>query len=223
MDDKMIWFIDELQSHGIYPRLRTANESSLGAIGIGGRVDVDKLVGMEQEFFSLETFGGWAPNVNFEGTDTELGGSYRIMAPGSVLYHDGLIDFSRSSSESFYGISDSTSLGEWSTYSFEELRFESGFGGDILYDLEGRIGLEFQHVKIGNGNRTGVGKIKEHFAGFDVPGLDGGNILALTTGLEYDKRDHKKDPKRGSYGNLNFSYHHDVDGKDLQYIKSVRL
>jgi hypothetical protein len=218
VDEKAIWFLDELAQHGIHPKIKRPNEGSLGTIGLGGKIDVGKLIKYDPRSFSLDVFGGWAPNVGFDGTVVEAGAEYRYQEPGSAIYHEGLVQYGRSSSESFYGVGQETSLGEWMTYQQEELRFEATLGKNFSEIYDGSAAFIYQRMNIGNGNRQGVGKIKEHFVGSGVAGLDGGDLIGLKATFDYDTRDHDKDPKKGGYGGVEVSYMHDTGGDDFQYI-----
>jgi hypothetical protein len=218
VDKKFIWFVDELELRGIHPKLKAPNEGSFGTFGFKGRLDVDRFLKVEQPHFSLDLFGGWTPSVGFNGTDVEAGTNYELNLPGFEVYHKGLVRYSRSSSESFYGIGSNTSLGEWSTYEPEELWLEATLGRKVSQSWDGGASFIYQRVNIGNGNRKGVGKIKEHFANAGVPGLDGGDLIGARAYLDYDVRDHTSDPKRGGYGGLGVTYFQNLDGDDFQYV-----
>ncbi|MBI4358491.1 MAG: BamA/TamA family outer membrane protein [Candidatus Omnitrophica bacterium] len=219
MDDKVIWFFDELHSHGIYPKLKGPTTGSFGTVGLEGRVEFEKLLQLEQPYVSLEGFGGWTPNKDFDGTTVEAGGRYRLESPTTAILHDGEVRYSRSSAESFFGIGQDTSLGEYSTYQPEELKFSTGLGYPFAQTVDGRANFVYQRMNIGNGNRERVGKIKEHFPIASVPGINGGDLIGLVASLIHDNRDHKNDAKRGGREALEFSYFHDTDGNDFHYLK----
>jgi hypothetical protein len=219
MDDKAIWFIDELATHGVYPKIMTPTEGSFGTIGPGGRIDVLKLLNVEQSSISLDVFGGWTPNKDFAGTTVELGGKYKFEPLESPFFQDGVFRYRRSSSEAFYGIGQDTSLGEHSVYKPEEVWLEGGLGYHLTQNIESHASFVFQKMNIGNGAQERVGKIKEHFPVARIPGINGGDIIGLTTSLIHDNRDDKNDTKRGGEETLGFSYFHDVDGSDLHYLK----
>ncbi len=217
--DKVIWFFDELESHGIHPKIKTPTEGSLGTIGPGGRIDVLKFLRLEQPFISIDAFGGWTPNKDFDGTTVELGAKYKFEPVQSSFFQDGLFRYSRSSSESFYGIGQDTSLGEYSSYQPEETWLEGGLGYHATSNLDAHASFVFQRMNMGNGNRERIGKIKEHFPIARVPGIEGGDLMGLVSSLVRDTRDDQNDPKRGGEQKLGFSYFHDVDGSDLHYLK----
>jgi len=219
VDDKVIWFFDELTSHGIYPKLMTPTEAGLGTVGPGGRIDVLKLLQLDQPSISLDVFGGWTPNKDFAGTTVELGAKYKIEPLQSSFFQDGLFRYRRSSSEAFYGIGQDTSLGEHSVYQPEELWLEGGAGYHVLQAADARASFVFQRMNVGNGAQERVGKIKEHFPVAGIPGVEGGDLIGLITSLSHDNRDDQHDAKRGGEEKLGFSYFHDVDGNDLHYLK----
>ena len=219
MDDKAIWFFDELESHGIYPKLKSPTTGSFGTTGLEGRIQVEKLFQLEQPYVSLEGFGGWTPNKDFDGTTVEAGSRYKIQAPATTGFHEGEVRYSRSSAESFYGIGQDASLGDYSTYQPEELKFDTSLGYPFAQTVDGRVSFVYQRVNIGNGNRERVGKIKEHFPIASIPGISGGDLIGLVASLIHDNRDHKSDAKRGGREALEFSYFHDTDGSDLHYLK----
>ncbi|MBI4368518.1 MAG: BamA/TamA family outer membrane protein [Candidatus Omnitrophica bacterium] len=219
VDDKAIWLFDELASRGVYPSLKTPTEGGFGAVGIKGRVELEKLFQFEQPYLSVDVSGGWTPNKDFAGTSVELGGHYRLETPSHPFFHEGAVRYQRSSSESFYGIGQDTSLGEWSVYQPEELRFESALGSRLTRNVESEAAFVYQRMNIGNGARERVGKIKEHFPVAGIPGVNGGDLIGLVTRITHDTRDQKSDPREGGQESLAFSYFHDVDGNDFQYLK----
>lgn len=218
LEDKLIWFIDELNSHGLYPKTRTPSEGSLGTIGIGGRIQIDELFKIEDPFAIVNVFGGWTPNKNFDGTTVDFGGDYKIQKPGSSFYQYGLAKFWRSSSESFYGIGQDISRGEWSAYQPEELWLEGKAGYQLNEANEISSAFVYQRMKIGNGNRERIGKIKEHFP-TGIPGISGGDLIGIKNEWMRDTRDHATDPRNGGIQKVQFSYFHDVDGSDFHYLK----
>ena len=162
VDDKVVWFFDELSSHGIYPRLRTPTESGLGLLGPGGRIAIDQLLGFEHSSFGAEVSGGWAPNYGYVGSTTDFSARYNLESARSAsLFNEGIFGYRRSSSENFFGLGSHTSLGDWTTYQPEETRMEEAIGYHVTETVEGRAAFVYQHMNIGNGNRERVGKIKE--------------------------------------------------------------
>ncbi|OGX03262.1 MAG: hypothetical protein A3G87_04895 [Omnitrophica bacterium RIFCSPLOWO2_12_FULL_50_11] len=218
VDEKVVWFFDELALHGIHPSFRRPTEGSFGTAGVGGRVDIEQLLEIEQPYMSSEIFGGWTPNAAFDGTTTDFGGKYRLQAPEGKLHHEGFMRYARSSSESFYGIGNDSSLGEWSSYEPEELMLKGSLAAELTRSIEANASVLYQRMNIGNGARKGVGKIKEHFLGSNIPGIAGGNLIGVKGSVEYDVRDHATDPRKGGYGALEVSYFHDTDSNDFQYV-----
>ena len=219
VDDKTIWLFDELESHGIFPGLTSPTTGSLGTIGLKGRVEMEKLFQIEQPFAYLDAFGGWTPNKDFAGSTVELGSHYKIEVPTTSFTHEGKVRYWRSSAESFYGIGQDTSLGEYSTYQPEELIFDGSLGYQLTQAVANLTSFVYQRVNIGNGNRERVGKIKEHFPVASIPGIDGGDLIGLKTALTHDSRDQAGDPKHGGHETIEFSYFHDTDGNDFHYLK----
>ena len=218
LEDKLTWLFTELHSHGIYPGKRTPSEGGLGVIGPGMRIQLDKLFKMEQPYATVNIFGGWAPNKGFEGSTVDFGSDYKLEAPTTPFYHKGLFRYERSSAESFYGIGQDTSLGEHSSYQPEETWLEGSLGYNLTDATEMIGSLVYQRMNIGNGNRERIGKIKEHFP-TGIPGIEGGDLIGLTSKWLHDSRDHKTDPKKGGYQSVEFSYFKDTDGSDFQYLK----
>lgn len=219
IDKKVIWLADELSLHGIHPRLKFPTEGSFGNVGIESQIELEKLFKWEQPYVSFDVFGGWTPNQDFAGSTVDLGGGYEVRIFKTPLSHVGSVHYSRSSSESFYGIGQEASLGEQSSYKPEELKMETGLGYALAQTIEGSTTFVLQRMNIGNGNRERVGKIKEHFPIASIPGVNGGDLIGLATSLTHDNRDNENDPKRGGYESAEFSYFHSVDGKDFHYLK----
>jgi len=136
----------------------------------------------------------------------------------TAFYHEGRFQYYRSSSESFYGLGQRSSLGDWVTYQPEEVRLEAALGYHATENVDSRASFVYQHMNIGNGNRERVGKFKENFTAGAIPGLEGGNLIGLETMVKRDTRDHEHDARHGGYQNFKFSYFHDTDGSDLHYL-----
>lgn len=219
MDKKVIWLANELSSHGIHPQLKFPTEGSFGAVGLASEIEFEKLFKFEQPYASLSVSGGWTPNQNFAGSTVNAGGEYQIKVPKTPVHHEGSVGYFRSSSESFYGVGQETSLGEQSTYQPEELKIKSGMGYAFSQAIEGTASFVLQRMNIGNGNRERTGKIKEHFPAFAVPGINGADLIGLDSFLKHDNRDNPNDPKRGGYETAGFSYFHGIDGKGFHYLK----
>lgn len=218
LEDKLTWFFTELHSHGIYPELKIPTTGGLFAMGPHVRIQLEKLLKIEQSYATANIFGGWTPNKDYAGSTVDFGGDYKIEAPTAPLYHKGLAKYQRSSAESFYGIGQEGSRGEYSSYQPEEVWFEGALGYLLndAHDLSSSF--VYQHMNIGNGNRERIGKIKEHFP-TGIPGINGGNLVGLVNKWTHDNRDHKTDPRRGGYQDVEFSYFHDTDGSNLHYLK----
>jgi len=219
LEDKLTWAYTELTSHGIYPQLRRPPADSFFApMGLGVRIQIEKLLNIEESLVTVNATGGWAPNIHYAGTVVDLGGNYKIQPPSKSYYHNGSVQYRRNSAENFYGIGQHTSLGERSSYQSEEIWLEGGIGYDLNESNELREAVVYQRMNIGNGNRERIGKIKEHFP-TGIPGIDGGDLIGIVSKWMHDNRDHKTDPKKGGYQDLEFSYFHDTDGKNFQYLK----
>lgn len=217
IDDKAVWFFDELHAHGIYPSIHTPTEE--GFIGPGGRIRIDQLLNIEQAVLKPEISGSWAPNHEFAGSTARLGAKYMLEAPETTaFYHEGRFQYYRSSTESFYGLGQRTSLGDRTTYQPEETRLEAALGYHATENIDSRAAFVYQHMNIGNGNREHTGKFKEIFTSGAVPGFEGGNLIGLEATVEHDTRDHEHDSRRGGYRKFRFSYFHDTDGSDLHYL-----
>lgn len=220
VDKKVIWFFDKLEQHGIYSGIRRANESNFGAVGFDGRIELDKLFRIESPYAGAEVFGGWAPNFDWVGSTTELGGAYKIEFPTEMpVFHEGTFRHRRSSSENFFGIGHHTSLGEWTTYAPDELQADGKIGYQFTDTVGATSSLMFQRMNIGNGNRERVGKTKERFDRLGISGLNGATLMGYGIELKRDTRDHQDDPKRGGRQAVEFSYFHDVTGDEIHYMK----
>ncbi len=218
IDDKTIWFFDKLALQGIFPSLHGPNEGSFGTTGIKGRIEIDRLLKMEQRSISLNAFGAWAPSVHFGGSDVYVGTNYELTLPEASWYHKGLVRYARSSSESFYGIGNDTSRGSWSTYQPEELKLEGTLGTKSIAGLDLNSAFTYQKMNIGNGARPRVWKIKNRFLSQNIPGINGGDLIGIKAHLSYDFRDRQDEPKSGGYGKLEIAYNHDTGGEDFQYL-----
>ncbi|MBI4395245.1 MAG: BamA/TamA family outer membrane protein [Candidatus Omnitrophica bacterium] len=221
LEDKVVWFFDELAIHGIHLKTKSPTEASFGTLGLRGRIEFEKLFKIEQPYLTTEAFGGLTPNKDFAGSTVELGGRYHLEAPAGALFHEGLFRYDRSSAESFYGVGQNTSLGDLVTYQPEQLKWEGSLGYRFNPTMDGRAVLVYEKVHIGNGNRERVGKIKEYFGSAGMAGINGGDLIGFAASFIHDNSDSKSDPKRGGSESIDVSYHHDTDGTDFQFVKLV--
>ena len=217
LSQKTVWFFDKLSEHGVILQPKMPTTGSLGAVGLETRIELEKLFNWDQPYVSTALFAGWTPNKDFAGSTVDLGADYKIEIPKTRIFQEGVASYSRSSAESFYGIGQDTSLGDYSTYQPEETKLENFLGYRLTQTTDAATSFVYQKMNIGNGNRDRVGKIKEHFRAF--PGINGGDLIGVTSSLNHDNRDHKNDPKRGGYEGVGFSYYHDADENNFQYFK----
>ncbi len=216
IDRKTEWFFDKMLEIGILPQFDSPEGS--GGIRLGARVELDKLLKMNTPNFKAETFGGWTYHADSSKAQSyDFGGKYRVGMPfDPSIYHEGFIRYNRRASENFFGLGNRTSLGDWATYKTEELKIEEKLGFMLMNRVSADTSVIFQHVKIGNGRRKRVGKLKERYP--EIPGVNGATLMGIRGGLAHDSRDHLDDPKRGGKAAFDFGYFFDVGGSDFHYL-----
>lgn len=219
IDRKTVWFIDKMMELGIHPAF-DAPETSDG-IRVGGRLELDKLFKLRTPNLQLQVFGGWTYNTDSsESQSFDGGGKYRVGMPfNPSVYQEGLVQYKRMVSESFFGLGNLSSRGNWSTYKIEETKIEEKLGCELMRFFSADTSFIFQHVNIGNGRRVHVGKIKEYFANGGIPGINGGVLMGVRGKLSHDSRDHQEDPKRGGNESFDLGYFFDIDGNNFHYLK----
>ncbi|MBI1977329.1 MAG: hypothetical protein HYS55_01095, partial [Candidatus Omnitrophica bacterium] len=153
IDEKAVWFFDELATHGIHPGITGPTEGSFGTIGPRVRIELEKLLQWDQPYLISDASGSWTPNKDFDGSTIILNAHYKIEPPNSAVFQEGLFKYARSSSESFYGTGQDTSLGERSTYKPEEVWLEGSFGFHVTQTADAALSLAYQRMNIGNGAR----------------------------------------------------------------------
>jgi len=215
---KAVWAFDELLVRGIHPSLKGPTDGAFSLKGPYVRVEVDKLLGVEIPGVDIDVKGGWTQNHKRDGTTTQFGADYEIEIPQfESVYHEGHFSYFKSSSESFFGQGNTTSLGDWSSYKPREVKLVSVIGSHLTKDADAKVAFIYQNMNIGNGRRDGVGKIKEVHP--SVRGIDGGNLIGGETTLTHDTRDHSDDPTKGGHRQLAVGYFHDIDATDLHYLR----
>lgn len=221
IDRKTAWFIDKMLEYGIHPSF-DAPETSDG-LRLGASLELDKLLKIKSPNLKLNVFGGWTYNTDSsESQSFDIGGKYRVGMPFSnAVYQEGVFNYARRVSESFFGLGNLTSLGDWSTYKAEEVKIEEKLGCELISSVSADTSFIFQHVNIGNGRRKNVGKIKDYFANDNIPGINGATLMGIRGGLSHDSRDNPDDPKHGGKEQVDLGYFFDIEGNNFHYLKII--
>ncbi|HNX69182.1 MAG TPA: BamA/TamA family outer membrane protein [Candidatus Omnitrophota bacterium] len=214
IDKKAKWIYEKSVEYGVTPHLDSMDTEPFPAFG--ATFDMVSLARRKDDHpdLILKTAVRYGPKVFFQ-VASELG-KQRILDTG--FYTSGIFQYEMRENETFYGIGPNTSLGDSTSYKKEttSLGIVGGYEFSPVWNLASKF--VYDHVNIGNRAHDGKGDIRNIFAGQDIPGLYGDDLLGYSLGLTRDTRDSKDFATRGSYQKLLFKFTEGVNGSPARYF-----
>jgi len=215
LDKKSIWLYEESLKQGIKPQFGFADVSAIPYFG--GELNLLTLARQKEkypDFFATTTLL-YCPSVFFQ-VGSEIG-AQRIAETG--FHAKGIFDYDREEKEPFYGLGPDTSLGDSTSYRMETTRVGMAGGYEFSPTIDLTSGFDYRNVNIFNRAHDGKGDINTIFAGKNIPGVNGDNLLDYSLTLGRDTRDSKDDATQGSYQKLLFQYTEGVRSSPASYFK----
>jgi len=214
VDTRIEWAYDSLINRGITPHLGLVNPVK-GHYGL--EVDWVRLANQRNRFPDWKA-NSWiygSKDIYFQ-VGSELGWQ---DVTGSGLGASGMVQYEKRPEVHFNGIGPNSSAGDGTSYKMET----TTLGPKISYDprptVSGDVFFNYKNVNITNGEDGGRGIIDEIFAGQNIPGLAGDELLSLGTEWVHDTRNHRELSTRGGERRLAFSYNEGIAGSDARYFK----
>ena len=215
LDKKTIWLYEEALRKGIKPKFGFADVSAIPYFG--AEFNLLTLARQQEkypDFFATATTL-YCPSVFFQ-VGTEIG-AQRIGETG--FHAKGLFNYDLEEKEPFYGIGPDTSRGDGTSYRMETTQVGAETGYEFSPSIDLTAGFDYKNVNILNRRHDGKGNITETFAGQNIPGLNGDNLLDYSLMLGRDTRDSKDDATQGSYQKFLFQFTDAVNASTARYFK----
>lgn len=214
-DKKTKWIYEQAIKQGVKPLAGFADIS--GIPFYGAELNLLTLSRQKEKFpdFFATTTLMHCPSVFFT-VGSEIG-AQKIHETG--FHAKGLFNYDRQEKEPFYGMGPHTSLGDSTSYRMETTRVgvAGGYEFSPAVDLTG--GFDYRKVNILNRAHDGKGDIRTIFAGQNIPGIGGDDLLDYSLKLGRDTRDSKDEASKGSYQEFLFQYTEGVNGSLARFFK----
>jgi len=215
LDKKTIWLYEESLKQGIKPLFGFTDLSALPFFG--AELNLLALAKQKEkypDFFATTTLL-YCPTVFFE-VGSEIG-AQRIGGTG--FHTKGIFDYDLQQKEPFYGIGPHTSRGNGTSYRMETTQVGARAGYEFSPTIDLEAGFDYKKVNILNRTHDGKGDIRGIFAGQNIPGIGGDDLLNYSLTLGRDTRDSKDEATKGSYQKLLFRFTDGVNGSPARFLK----
>ena len=215
LDKKAIWLYEEALKQGVKPLFGFADVSAIPYFG--AEFNLLTLARQKEkypDFFATATIL-YCPSVFFQ-VGSEIG-AQRIAGTG--FHAKGVLNYDREEKETFYGIGPDTSRGDSTSYRMETTRVGAAAGYEFSPTIDLTAGFDYKNVNIFNRAHDGKGDITTIFAGQNIPGVHGDNLLEYSVTLGRDTRDSKDDATKGSYQKFLFQFTDGVNGSPARFFK----
>ena len=215
LDKKTIWLYEQTLKQGVKPLFGFTDLSVYPYFG--AELNLLALARQKEkypDFFATTTLL-YCPTVFF-AVDSEIG-AQRIGGTG--FHSKGIVNYDLEQKEPFYGIGPNTSRGDGTSYRIETTQVGARAGYEFSPTIDLEAGFDYKKVNILNRAHDGKGDIRTIFAGQNIPGLGGDDLLDYSLTLGRDTRDSKDDATKGSYQKFLFQFTDGVNGSSARYLK----
>lgn len=215
LDIKTKWLYEQSVKQGVKPLFGFTDLSALPYYG--AELNLLALARQKERFpdFIATTTLLHCPGVFFLA-GSEIG-AQKIRGTG--FHAKGILNYERQEKEPFYGIGPHTSLGDSASYRMETTQAGARAGHEFSNTMNLIAGLDYKNVNILNRAHDGKGDIRTIFAGQNLPGLSGDNLLAYSLAFERDTRDSKDEATQGSYQKFLFQFTDGVQSSSARFFK----
>ncbi len=215
LDKKTKWIYQEALKQGVKPLFGFTDLSALPYYG----AELNLLTFARQKEKYPDLFATTTllhcPTVFFL-VGSEIGAQ---KIAGTGFHAKGLFGYDRQEKEPFYGIGPHTSRGDGTSYRITTTKVGAAAGYEFSPTIDLETGFDYRKVDILNRVHDGKGDIRTTFAGHNIPGLSGGDLLDYSLTLGRDTRDSKDEATRGSYQKLLFRFTDGTNGSPARYFK----
>ena len=215
LDKKTIWLYEQSLKQGIKPLFGFTDLSALPFFGT--ELNLLTLARQKEKFpdFFATTILLYCPSVFFQ-VGSEIGAQ---KIGGTGFHTKGLFSYDLQQKEPFYGIGPHTSRGDGTSYRMETTQVGARAGYEFSPTIDLVSGFDYKKVNILNRAHDGKGDIRTIFAGQNIPGISGDDLLDYSLALGRDTRDSKDEATKGSYQKLLFQFTDGVNGSPARFFK----
>jgi hypothetical protein len=215
LDKKTIWLYEESLRQGIKPQAGFADVSAIPYFG--AEFNLLTLARQKEkypDFFATATVL-YCPSVFFQ-VGSEIGAQ---KIAGTGFHAKGIFNYDREQKEPFYGVGPDTSRGDSTSYRIETTKVGAAAGYEFSPTIDLTSGFDYRKVDILNRTHDGKGEIPTIFAGQNIPGVNGDDLLDYALTLGRDTRDSKDEATKGSYQKLLFQFTDGARNSSARYFK----
>lgn len=213
LDKKTKWVYERMMERGVKPLLGGSEATLIPAFG--AEFNLMALAKQKEKYPDLiaTTTVAYGP-TSFFLVGSELG-AQQIFGGGHV---SGFFQYDIREKEPFYGIGPKSSRGDGTSFKMETTQVGgvAGFSFSPTIDLSGVF--TYKSVGITNRAHDGKGDIRTIFAGENIPGIGGEDLLSYQAILNRDTRDSQDLATKGSYQKLSFKYTDGTGSSSARYF-----
>ena len=215
LDKKTKWIYEQSLKQGVKPLFGFTDLSALPFFG--AEFNLLTLARQKEKYPDLfaTTTLLYCPSVFFS-----IGSEIGAQKIGGTGFHTkGLFSYDRQQKEPFYGIGPHTSMGDSTSYRLTTTRVGAAAGYEFSPTIDLDAGFDYRKENILNRAHDGKGDIRSIFAGQNIPGIGGDDLLDYSLVLGRDTRDSKDEATKGSYQKLLFQFTDSVKGTSARFFK----
>lgn len=214
LDKKAKWIYSRMAEEGVKPLVGGSEDTLIPFYG--AEFNLMALTKQKEKYPDLiaTTTVVHGP-TSFFLVGSELGAQ---QIGGGGLHASGFFQYDVRERETFYGIGPNTSRGDSTSFRMRTTQLGTIAGLSFSPTIDLSNVFSYKHVNILNRAHDGKGDIRSIFAGQDIPGINGENLLAYELVLNRDTRDSQDQASKGSYQRLSFKYTDGTGGSSARYF-----
>ena len=214
LDKKAKWAYERSVEEGIKPLVGAPNTSSIPFYG--AELNFMALTKQKEEhpdFFATTTI--LHGPTSFFLTRSEIGAD---QIGGGGFHTSGFFQYDVQEKEPFYGIGPKSSLGDSTSFRMKTAQVGAVAGLSFSPTLDLSSVFSYKDVGIFNRAHDGKGDIRTIFAGQNIPGMNGEDLLNYELILNRDTRDSEDQATKGSYQKLSFKFADGTGNSSAHYF-----
>lgn len=137
---------------------------------------------------------------------------------GSGFHTNGFFQYDVREKEPFYGIGPKSSLGDSTSFRMKTTQLGAVAGLSFSPAIDLSSVFSYKNVNIFNRSHDDKGDIRTIFAGQNIPGINGEDLLNYELVLNRDTRDSQAQATQGSYQRLSFKFTDGVGNSSARYF-----
>ena len=202
LDKKAKWIYQRMTEEGIKPLVGGCDTSLMPFYGAElNLMALTKQKEKHPDFLATATILHSPKSLFLVGSEI---GAQQIGGGG--FHTNGFFQYDIREKEPFYGLGPNTSRGDSTSYRMETTQLGTVAGVSLSPAIDLSSVFSYKHVNILNRAYDGKGDIRTIFAGQNIPGMNGENLLNYELVFNRDTRDSEDQATKGSYQKLSFKF-----------------